>query len=54
MTKVTARDRFYAPLRKVARDYLPLLLARMRILEQRSANAIDYLEDEADPVHEVI
>jgi len=54
MTQATARDRFYAPLRKVARDYLPLLLARMRILEQRSATAIDYLEDEADPVHEVI
>ncbi len=54
MTQATARDRFYAPLRKVAKDYLPMLIGRMRILETRAAQAMDYLEAEADTTHEFI
>ena len=51
---VTARDRFYAPLRRVASDYLPLLLGRMKILEQRAENAMEFLDVEADEEHEVL
>ena len=40
MTQLTARDKFYMPLRRVAKDYLPMLLARM-----------EDLEDEADERH---
>jgi hypothetical protein len=36
MTQLTARDKFYMPLRRVAKDYLPMLLARMRVLERRA------------------
>ena len=54
MPALTARDKFYSPLRRVARDYLPMLLARMKVLERRSLNAMEYLEDEADTTHEVV
>ena len=54
MPTLTAKDKFYLPLRRVARDYLPMLLARMRVLERRAAKAMEYLEDEADERHEVV
>tara|TARA_R100000458_G_scaffold59755_1_gene71583 strand:- start:1676 stop:2089 length:414 start_codon:yes stop_codon:yes gene_type:complete len=54
MPTTTARDRFYGPLRRVAHDYLPLLLGRMRILEARATKAMEYLEAEADQDHEFI
>jgi hypothetical protein len=54
MTQLTARDKFYMPLRRVAKDYLPMLLARMRVLERRAAKAMEYLEDEADERHELV
>ena len=54
MTQLTARDKFYMPLRRVAKDYLPMLLARMRVLERRAAKAMEYLEDEADTTHELV
>ena len=54
MTQLTARDKFYMPLRRVAKDYLPMLLARMRGLERRAAKAMEYLEDEADERHELV
>ena len=49
---LTTRDKFYMPLRRVAKDYLPMLLARMRILEQRATKAMDFLDAEADTSHE--
>ena len=51
---LTARDRFYAPLKRVASDYLPLLLGRMRILEQRAEIAMEFLDHEGDEEHEVL
>jgi hypothetical protein len=51
---LTARDRFYAPLRKMASDYLPLLLGRMRILEERAEIAMEFLDHEGDEEHEVL
>ena len=54
MTQATAKDKFYGPLKQVARDYIPLLMARMRILEQRASHAIEFLEDEADEAHEIV
>lgn len=49
---LTTRDKFYMPLRRVAKDYLPMLLARMRILEQRATKAMDFLDAESDTSHE--
>tara|TARA_R100000781_G_scaffold53441_2_gene34900 strand:- start:200 stop:616 length:417 start_codon:yes stop_codon:yes gene_type:complete len=54
MRTITARDRFYAPLRRMASDYLPLLLGRMRILEQRAETAMEFLDCEGDEEHEVL
>ena len=51
---LTTRDKFYMPLRRVAKDYLPMLMARMRVLETRAAKAMEYLEDEADERHELV
>ena len=54
MVKATARDKFYGPLKRVARDYLPLLLARMKVLERKSHKAIEYLEADADDDHDIL
>ena len=54
MTQATAKDKFYGPLKKVAREYIPLLMARMRVLERRASNAIEFFEDEADEEHELV
>ena len=51
---ITARDRFYAPLRRMATDYLPLLLQRMKILEDRAEHAMEFLDVEGDEEHEVL
>ena len=52
MAVATARDKFYAPLKEVARQYLPMLMARLKVLEDRSINAMDFLDAEADTQHE--
>ncbi len=49
---LTTRDKFYMPLRRVAKDYLPMLMARMRILEQRATKAMEFLDAESDTSHE--
>ena len=49
---LTTRDKFYMPLRRVAKDYLPMLMARLKVLEDRSINAMDFLDAEADTSHE--
>tara|TARA_R100000742_G_scaffold3472_1_gene791 strand:+ start:395 stop:778 length:384 start_codon:yes stop_codon:yes gene_type:complete len=54
MTKPTAKDKFYAPVKQLAQQYIPLLMARLKVLEKRSCNAIDFLEDEANEEHELI
>ena len=52
MAVATAKDKFYAPLKEVARQYLPMLMARLKVLEDRSINAMDFLDAEADTSHE--
>ena len=54
MAVATARDKFYAPLKEVARQYLPMLMARLKVLEDRSINAMDFLDAEADTEHEFV
>jgi hypothetical protein len=52
MPVVTKKDKFYAPLKEVARQYLPMLMARLKVLEDRSLNAMEFLDAEADTSHE--
>ena len=52
MVNKTAKDKFYGPLKQVARQYIPLLMARLKILEARSINAMDFLDAEGDTEHE--
>ena len=49
-----AKEKFYGPLKQVAKQYLPMLMARMKVLEQRSLNAMEYLDAEADTQHELV
>jgi len=57
MRRSTPKDRFYAPLRKMATDYVPMLLGRMRVLENRAKNSLDFLdveEEQSDDITEVM
>ena len=54
MAVKTAKDKFYGPLKQVARQYIPLLMSRLKVLETRSLNAMEFLEDEADESHEIV
>mgnify|MGYP000919629287 FL=1 len=54
MAVKTAKDKFYGPLKQVARQYIPLLMSRLKVLERRSLNAMEFLEDEADESHEIV
>mgnify|MGYP003146762560 FL=1 len=54
MATPAAKEKFYRPLKQVAQQYLPLLLARLRILEQRSTVAMDFLDAESDTEHELV
>jgi hypothetical protein len=54
MAGTEAKEKFYGPLKHLARQYMPLLMARMRILEKRSHNAIEFLDAEADTLHEMV
>jgi hypothetical protein len=44
----TAKEAFYGPLKQVAAQYVPLLMARMRVLQERANGAIEYLEAEEE------
>lgn len=54
MAVKTAKDKFYGPLKQVARQYIPMLMARLKVLESRSLHAMEFLEDEADESHEIV
>jgi len=57
MRRSTPKDRFYAPLRKMATDYVPMLLGRMRVLENRAKTSLDFLdveEEQSDDITEVM
>ena len=44
----TAKEAFYGPLKQVAAQYVPLLMARMKVLQERANGAIEYLELEEE------
>ena len=48
MTAANAKEKFYGPLKQVASQYIPLLMARMRVLQVRANNALDFLENEEE------
>ena len=54
MSNTEAKKKFYGPLKQVARQYIPLLLARLKVLETRSVNAMDFLDAECDTEHELV
>ena len=54
MATTAAKEKFYRPLKQVAHQYLPLLLARLRILEKRSIDAMEFLDAESDTEHELV
>ena len=41
---LTAKDKFYGPLKRVAAQYVPLLMARMTVLQDRGNRALEFLE----------
>ena len=48
MAPKTAKEAFYGPLKQVAAQYVPLLMARMKVLQERANVAIEYLELEEE------
>jgi len=54
MASKAAKEKFYGPLKQVAKQYLPMLMARLKVLEDRSLNAMDFLDAEADTEHEFV
>ena len=48
MTAANAKEKFYGPLKQVANQYIPLLMARMKVLQVRANNALDFLENEEE------
>jgi len=48
MTAKNAKEKFYGPLKHVASQYIPLLMARMRVLQVRANNALDFLDNEEE------
>lgn len=50
MTTANLKEKFYGPLKQVAAQYVPLLMARMKVLESRAMEATEFLDadEEAD------
>jgi len=48
MTAKNGKEKFYGPLKQVASQYIPLLMARMRVLQVRANNALDFLDNEEE------
>ena len=48
MAPANAKEKFYGPLKQVASQYIPLLMARMKVLQVRANNALDFLENEEE------
>ncbi len=41
---LSPRDKFYGPLKAVAKQYIPLLMARMQVLQDRANQCMEYLD----------
>jgi hypothetical protein len=54
MTTANPKEKFYGPLKQVAAQYVPLLMARMKVLESRAIEATEFLDaDEETEVERV-
>jgi len=54
LVPANAKEKFYGPLKQVAAQYVPLLMARMRVLQGRANHALDFLDAEEDDDQEVV
>ncbi len=55
LVPANAKEKFYAPLKQVAAQYVPLLMARMKVLQGRANYALEFLdaeEEDDDPALE--
>ena len=48
LVPANAKEKFYAPLKQVASQYVPLLMARMKILQGRANHALEFLDAEEE------
>ena len=54
LVPANAKEKFYAPLKQVAAQYLPLLMARMKVLQGRANHALEFLDAEEDEEQELV
>ena len=54
LVPANAKEKFYAPLKQVASQYVPLLMARMKILQGRANHALEFLDAEEDDERELV
>lgn len=54
LVPANAKEKFYAPLKQVAAQYVPLLMARMKILQGRANHALEFLDAEETEHQELV
>jgi hypothetical protein len=54
LVPANAREQFYGPLKQVAAQYVPLLMARMKVLQNRANQALEFLEADEDEEREMV
>ena len=54
LVPANAKEKFYAPLKQVAAQYVPLLMARMAVLQDRANQALEFLDSEEDEERELV
>lgn len=55
LVPANAKEKFYAPLKQVAAQYVPLLMARMKVLQGRANHALEFLDaEESDDDREIV
>jgi hypothetical protein len=54
LVPANAKEKFYAPLKQVAAQYVPLLMARMAVLQDRANQALEFLDSEEEEDQELV
>jgi hypothetical protein len=54
LVPANAKEKFYAPLKQVAAQYVPLLMARMTVLQDRANRAFEFLDAEEEEDQELV
>ena len=54
LVPANAREQFYGPLKQVAAQYVPLLMARMTVLQDRANRALEFLDAEEEEDQELV